>query len=107
MGHARAILGVSGQEAQAMLARRVVQERLSVRQCEELVRSTPTGADRPRRSKPGKPRYSPVDRRLVEALQRRLGTKVDLRRGAKGGRLVIHYYSPEELNRLVATIEGR
>jgi ParB family chromosome partitioning protein len=107
MGHARAILGVSGQEAQAKLARRVVREKLSVRQCEDLVRSTPSGADKPGRSRAGKPRYGPVDRRLVESLQRRLGTKVDLRRGAKGGKLVIHYYSPEELNRLVATIEGR
>lgn len=105
MGHARAILGVIGNSAQTALARRVVRERLSVRECEELVRRAPAPAAG-RKNRPRKAKYSTEEYRLIESMQRRLGTKVDLRKGAKGGRLIIHYYSPEELDRIVNTIEG-
>lgn len=108
MGHARAILGASGASAQKALARKIVREGLSVRACEQLVRRAPASKStgKPARSH-RRGRYSAADYRLVESLQRRLGTKVDLHPGAKGGRLVIHYYSPEELDRVVSVIEGR
>jgi ParB family chromosome partitioning protein len=106
MGHARAILGVLSATAQALLARKVVADRLTVRQTEELVRAAPD-----RKSKPKKPgrraAYAPAEARLVENLQRRLGTKVDLRRRSRGGLVVIHYFAPEELDRIVSVIEGR
>jgi ParB family chromosome partitioning protein len=105
MGHARAILGVVGSSAQTALARRVVKERLSVRECEELVRQAPAPAAR-RKKRPRKASYSTEEYRLIESMQRRLGTKVDLRKSTKGGRVIIHYYSPEELDRIVNRIEG-
>jgi len=105
MGHARAILGVPSAVAQAALARRVVRERLSVRECEELVRQAPVKVAGPKK-KPRRHNYSPQEYRLVESMQRSLGTKVDLRKSAKGGRVIIHYYSPEELDRIVNRIEG-
>lgn len=106
MGHARAILGAPGERAQVQLARRVLKEGLSVRECEELVRRGPRTGGKARRS-PRKHRYSPETYRLIESMQRRLGTKVDIHQGKKGGRVVIHYYSPEELDRVIEVIRGK
>jgi ParB family chromosome partitioning protein len=106
MGHARAILGVTGTQAQVQLARRVVKGRLSVRECEELVRRSPKATGKPKKS-PRKHRYSPQMYRLVESMQRRLGTKVDIHQGKKGGRVVIHYYSSDELDRIIGVLEGK
>ncbi len=106
MGHARALLGLSTQTAQKAMARKVVRDKMSVRQCEDLVRQgvTTKGGGK---SKPRSQSYSPSQYRLLESLQRRLGTKVDLRTGRKGGKVVIHYYDPQELERILDVIEGR
>ena len=106
MGHARAILGVSGSRAQIDLARRVVKQSLSVRECEELTRrGASPGSKRKRPAR--QDRYTPAEFRVVESLQRRLGTKVDLKKGGRGGKVVITYYAAEELERIIAVIEGR
>jgi len=106
MGHARAILGADGQSRQKALARKVVREGLSVRACEEMVRSVVSNkpSTRKKSSKTGALDLS--QRSLVEDLQRRFGTKVDLQKGRKGGKLVIHYYSNGELDRILQVIQG-
>ena len=106
MGHARAILGVVSTQAQVVLARRVVKGGMSVRECEELVRRSPKTTGKPKKS-PRKHKYTPQMYRLVESMQRRLGTKVDVLQGKKGGRVVIHYYSPEELDRIIEVFKGQ
>ena len=105
MGHARAVLGVIGSAAQLALAEKVVREDLSVRACEELVRQAPRRKQK-KKVRPRQSKYSPADFRLIESLQRRLGTKVDFKRGKKGGKIVINYFSAEELNRIIEIIEG-
>jgi ParB family chromosome partitioning protein len=106
MGHARAILGAAGDRVQVQLARQVVKEGMSVRECEELVRRRPRAGGKSKRS-PRKHRYSPQMYQLVESMQRSLGTKVDIHPGKKGGRVVIHYYSPEELDRIVEVVRRK
>ncbi|HUU03202.1 MAG TPA: ParB/RepB/Spo0J family partition protein [Myxococcota bacterium] len=106
MGHARAILGVSGSRAQIDLARRVVKQSLSVRECEELTRRGAPLVNK-RKTPARQDRYTPAEFRVVESLQRRLGTKVDLKKGGRGGKVVITYYAAEELERIIAVIEGR
>jgi ParB family chromosome partitioning protein len=106
MGHARAILGVVGNQAQVQLARQVVKGGLSVRACEELVRRAPRPKGRAQKSQ-RKHRYSPQMYSLVESMQRHLGTKVDIHSGKKGGRVVIHYYSAQELDRIIEVIGGK
>ena len=49
---------------------------------------------------------TPQDRDAVDKFQTRLGTKVNLVRGKKGGRLVIHFYSEEELQAIYEAIVG-
>ena len=107
MGHARAILGISGAQAQIAMARKVVEHKLSVREIEELVRQTPQPASKGKKAA-RKSHYSAEEFSLIESIQRVLGTKVDLKSGAKkGGKLIIHYYSPEDLDRIMIRIDNK
>ncbi len=101
-GHARALLGLPTAQAQSAALKAVVEKGLNVRQTEELVRRL--SGDR---KKPGKPAAkSPEERAIEEQLQQALGTRVTLRRGRRGGSLVLRFYSDEELNALVEQILG-
>jgi ParB family transcriptional regulator, chromosome partitioning protein len=97
-GHARALLQLLSPQAQAAVLQMIIDRSLNVRQTEELVRKY--SGERPLRQVPQPPK--PEIRALEERLRERLGTRVVLRHGKKGGSMVIHYYSDEELNVLVA-----
>lgn len=103
MGHARALLSLGSAAEQLALARRIVSGKLSVRSTENTVRSRP-GAAAKKSNKPR--RYGPAEQRLVEDLQHRLATKVELSARRRGGKIVIHYYGLEELDRVVNVILG-
>ena len=103
-GHGRALGGLPP-ELQTRVLDSVVGQELSVRQTEELVR-------RLREPKPA-PEEAVKDRqadpeleRVEEELRRALGTKVSLARSRRGGRIVIEYYSDEDLNRLYERLTG-
>jgi ParB family chromosome partitioning protein len=95
-GQARPLLGLPSREAQINLADRAVREGLSARDLERL------STEQPAREKPvKKPRPVEVNTAAAEeTLTRRLQTKVEIRRRAKGGALHIHFHSEEELMRL-------
>ncbi len=95
-GHGRAILGLPTPEAQTAALRTIVKQSLSVRQTEELVRRL-LGQKRVSEPRPPLPEIIMAQERL----RQRLGTKVDISHTAKGGRIVIHYYSDEELHALL------
>jgi ParB family chromosome partitioning protein len=99
-GHARALLALSTPQAQNAVLQIVLNRSLSVRQTEELVRMY-AGERPPREPKPEPP---PEIRSLEERLREFFGTRVTLKHGKKGGSLIIHYYSDEELNSLIAQI---
>jgi ParB family chromosome partitioning protein len=99
-GHARALLGLPTSQAQTAALRTVLKRALNVRQTEELVRKL--GGERKRRSSPAK--RTPEESALEKELQEELGTRVSLKRGPRGGRIVIRFYSDEELNALVDKI---
>ncbi len=105
-GHARSLLGLADSDRIVHLARRTVEQELSVREVEELVRGG-------RSKKPGvrrrgaKPRDAEV-RRVEEALRERLKTDVRVTtRGKSSGRLIIHFYSHDDLARVLELILGR
>ena len=96
-GHARALLALSTQKAQASAMQTVINLSLSVRQTEELVRKL-AGQKPIKAKKPGKSAdVNDVEKRL----QNSLGTKVALKHGKKGGTVTIYYYSGEELDALL------
>ena len=102
-GHGRALGGLPV-DGQGQVLRTVAGQGLSVRQTEELVRRL----REPRETKPAtpKPRLDAELERVEEELRQRLGTKVSLTRSRKGGRIVIEYYSDEELERLYDRLIG-
>ena len=96
-GHARALLGLSKAQAQNAALQTVLKESLNVRQTEELVRRL--GGDRRKSSPPRKKSADLSD--VEEKLRQALGTRITISSSARGGRIIIHYYSDEELNALV------
>ncbi len=96
-GHARALLTLSSPEAQAAALRTVLQQGLTVRQTEELVRKLSGKRPQPKPAKLPPPEIQALEERLRASL----GTKVSLRHSRKGGVIAIHYYSEEELNALL------
>ena len=103
-GHGRALAGLP-LDGQAQVLGTVVRQAMSVRQTEELVR-------RLREPKPdpvptaAAPRLDPDLERVESHLRERLGTKVSLSRSRVGGKIVIEYYSDDELNRLYEQLIG-
>jgi ParB family transcriptional regulator, chromosome partitioning protein len=101
-GHARAIAGVEGAD-QARLVEIVMARGISVRQTEDLARRLREPA--PRAGSSDRP-VDPDAERVEEDLRRALGTKVSLARTRRGGRIVIEFYSDEELGRLYDRLTG-
>ena len=100
MGHARALLGLKGEQQRA-LARQVARRGLTVRQIEALVRQQTEGADR---SRPA-PKKDADTRRLEQDLSERLGAHVTIVPGRRGrGRLQIAYNSADELQGILEHI---
>jgi ParB family chromosome partitioning protein len=102
-GHARAIAGLPI-EQQARVAASVAAQQFSVRQTEELVRRL--REPRPAPATGATPRLDPDLERVEDELRRRLGTKVTLARSRKGGRIIIEFYSDEELGQLYDRLIG-
>jgi ParB family chromosome partitioning protein len=88
---------------QLQLVSAIVDDGLSVRQAEELARRL--REPRPA-SPPSKPRSDPDLERVEDDLRNALGTKVSVARGRKGGRIVIEYYTDEDLGRLYDRLTG-
>jgi ParB family chromosome partitioning protein len=93
MGHAKVILGLSSQNEQLRIAHLVVAKSLSVRETEKVIES-PSIAKKRATKEVRETAWSDVEERL----QKRLGTKVIIQKGRRGGKIVIHYFSPPELD---------
>ena len=98
MGHARALLGLDNAGQMEALRKEIFKQDLTVRQTESRV-------SRLKQPVPTKP-VSLVSKKnifikdLAKELERRLGTKVDIKPAKKGGKLVVTYYSDDDLDRI-------
>ncbi len=95
VGHAKALLGVEGRAAQLALYRQAAEDRLTVRQLEAMAGIASTGKRRRLR------RVDPQFKSLEDELRQALGTKVTMVSRKKGGRIIIEYFSSEDLTRLL------
>jgi ParB family chromosome partitioning protein len=94
-GHARALLGLTSSEAILAAYRKIVDEKLSVRAVEELVRRLNAG-----RSKEKKAPKNVLDGKtasLEKELQSSISEKVKIFRSTRGGKIVIPFSNDEEL----------
>ncbi|MBQ6834824.1 MAG: ParB/RepB/Spo0J family partition protein [Lachnospiraceae bacterium] len=105
-GHARALLGLEDGESQYQAAKKIMQENLSVRDVEKLVKMM----SRPKKEKKEQetgPDINLIYRQLEDKLKTIMGTKVIINRKDKNkGRIEIEYYSQEELERLIELMES-
>jgi ParB family chromosome partitioning protein len=100
-GHAKALLSLPSPEDQLRLGKMVATRGLSVRETEKLVDHSLVD------KKPhGKAVRSSQWADLEARLQKRLGTKVTVHPEKRGGKLVIHYFSSEELDGVLETLLG-
>jgi ParB family transcriptional regulator, chromosome partitioning protein len=107
-GHARSLLTLGDNDAMGSLALRIVAEDLSVRQTEDAVRrfvDAPTSSERPAEQKA----VAEADTSLAEVeeiLSEQLATRVSIQMGAKRGKVIIEFGSPDDLERIVSEIVG-
>jgi len=99
MGHARSLLGVAEPTLQRKIASRVEKEGISVREVERLAKETREGVA-PRRA-PATPAKSAYLMDLERRLRERFATKARIDGGKDRGKLVLEYYSMDELGRLL------
>ncbi|MDO9545877.1 MAG: ParB/RepB/Spo0J family partition protein [Pelolinea sp.] len=97
-GHARALLGLPSKKSQSAALHTILNNELNVRQTEELARKF--SGQKPILEKEKNP-IPPEIKSLEDSLRASLGTKVTVNHGIKGGTVVIHYYSEEELESLI------
>jgi ParB family chromosome partitioning protein len=101
--HARALLSLPTAEVQIAAMNVVIRKDLSVRQTEALVTSLlATEKPKPRERSQLTAELAEIQSRFESAL----GTRVTIEKGAKGGRVVIHYYSDDDLNAIFESIVG-
>jgi len=97
-GHARALLAIDDEEQQYIIASKIFDEKLSVRETEKLVKALKTPK---KEKKVEKQEHMFVYDDIVEKMKNIMGTKVNIHTKANGkGKIEIEYYSEDELERI-------
>jgi ParB family chromosome partitioning protein len=105
-GHAKALLGLEGDEAQLLAAERVRREHLTVRATERLVETMRAGSRPARRRSTTAPAESAaIFADLEKRLQQHVGTRVRLTGKADAGKLEIEYFSAGDLERILRLLQ--
>lgn len=105
-GHARALLAIEDQEQQYQIAEKIVQNKLSVREVEKLVKLL-LKPKKEKETKEEEKDLSFIFQDLEERMKQAMGTKVSINKKDKNkGRIEIEYYSEAELERIVELIES-
>lgn len=103
VGHAKVLLGIEDSAQRTVLARRVIEEGLSVRATEKLVQAKKAGAPAPAVS--GGRVVPPVEAAALASIEKKLtshlGARVALRHAPKKGRIVIEYHGNDDLQRIL------
>ncbi|MBW2677411.1 MAG: ParB/RepB/Spo0J family partition protein [Deltaproteobacteria bacterium] len=102
MGHARALLGAPNKAHQQAVWEIVTSKSLSVRETEALVKKLKTG-----KTSPKKRDVNSTDlhlSRIAEELSRHYGTKVEIKRHGRKGKVEIEFYGDDDLDRLLALL---
>jgi ParB family chromosome partitioning protein len=102
VGHAKVLLGVEDAAARTVLARRVIEEALSVRALEKLSQAAkPAGSGIPRAAKAPSGRDAAAVEHLQKRLTSHLGARVAILHSPKKGKIVIEYHGNEDLQRVL------
>jgi ParB family chromosome partitioning protein len=100
-GHARALLSIESKDVQLKALEEIIRRELSVRETELLVKQL----SNPKKSKKTKTvdaEYQAIEEKFREVF----GTKVRIMNNKKNGKILIEYYSPDELDRIISIIDS-
>ena len=95
-GHARALAGLEDVQRQKSLARKILSQRLTVREIEQIIQQAKKIHRPTKKSSP-----EPELQRAAEQIQQKLGTRVRITGRPHTGRIEIYYYTLSELERLI------
>ena len=101
-GHGRALLAITDSKLQCELAQNVIDDKLSVRELEFLIRKLKTKSE-PSKSK-AKKETNPYYKEVIEKLENYFGTKVNVTNKNNKGKIEIEYYSEKDLQRILEII---
>ena len=101
-GHGRAILRLPDKEAQLALAKKIIKDHLSVRETEKKVDEM---LKKPKK-KTIKDEKEVIYKEIVDKIKNILGTKVQITRGKKKGKIEIEYYNENDLERILYLLES-
>ena len=104
MGHARALVSLDNPVDQLYYYNKILNENLSVRNAESLIRNHKQGEKG--NTSTAKPKMHPEVKKIRDRLSKNLGVKIDISRNAKGkGKLIFHFSSDDEFNDLIEALE--
>ncbi|GAE34418.1 ParB/RepB/Spo0J family partition protein [Halalkalibacter akibai] len=104
MGHGRALLGLKDKQKLTVLVEKILKEKLSVREIEELINQLNDRVSRETKRK--KVILSPFLKERQDVLRTRLGTSVAIKPGKKKGKIEIEYFSEDDLERIVQLLDS-
>lgn len=102
-GHGRAIISIEPKENQYKLAQKIISEELSVRQAEQLVKDLICAKEKTIKKTEEKTKDAFLIE-IEESLKSLFGTKVNIVKGTKKGKIEIEYYSEEDLERILGLL---
>ena len=110
-GHARALLAIDNNDIQFELAEKIIEEDLSVRETEELVKITIENMNKPpvveEKKKVSNPEVARECMRIAKDLRSIFGTKVNVKNNKNKGKIEIEYNSIDDLDRIVGMIKEK
>ncbi|WP_058486386.1 ParB/RepB/Spo0J family partition protein [Defluviitalea phaphyphila] len=104
-GHARALLTLKDKKTQLLVVEKILKNKLSVRETEKLIKNLLKT-----KKENKKKEISPIYKEIEEEIKNILGTKVQISKGKKKGKIEIEYYSNSDLERifyLIKSIENK
>ncbi|MEW6535372.1 MAG: ParB/RepB/Spo0J family partition protein [Candidatus Auribacterota bacterium] len=102
VGHAKVLLGVHSQEMQLRVFEKIIKKSLNVRETEKLVRSLEQ--EKMVQREPVEPQMKYKCRECADFLRGRLGSAVDIKMTGNQGKIIIHFNSEGDLDRIVGSI---
>ena len=102
-GHARSLVVVTNPEVQIKLANQVMNNRLTVRDMEKAVKEVDNANKKVIKTKPT---LSMELKEFINNMERRFSTKIDIKGNEKKGKIIINYYSSDDLDRIYEIIDN-
>lgn len=105
VGHAKLILGLENKSQQLLFARKIIEEKMSVREAERALKRLQAGQERSIGPTTHDPKRMAAAQAQMHAIEKQItqffNTKVRLSHGGKKGKILIEYYGNEDLSRIL------